>query len=164
MAKLSIKALEVTIRKHTGNLTAVAKAFAVSRTAVYNYIERHPSLQSVVDEARETMKDNVVSRFYADCLDPAPQYQTSRIFFLKTQAKDRGYVERQEVTGKDGGPMDYSNVSDAELDRRIAENEARVRLLAKRAGELASRENEEAASEGTAPPAIPGDDGAKPDG
>jgi len=30
---------------------------------------------------------------------------TMIIFYLKTQAKDRGYVERQEVTGADGGAV-----------------------------------------------------------
>jgi hypothetical protein len=42
------------------------------------------------------MVDKVENRFYEDCLKDAPQYQTSRIFFLKTQAKDRGYIERTE--------------------------------------------------------------------
>ena len=27
------------------------------------------------------------------------------IFFLKTQGKARGYIERQEVTGADGAPI-----------------------------------------------------------
>jgi hypothetical protein len=26
-------------------------------------------------------------------------------FYLSTKAKDRGYVERQEITGADGGPV-----------------------------------------------------------
>ena len=30
---------------------------------------------------------------------------TAIIFFLKTQAKHRGYVERQEFTGKDSGDI-----------------------------------------------------------
>jgi hypothetical protein len=31
---------------------------------------------------------------------------TMIIFYLKTQAKDRGYVERQEVTGADSAPVE----------------------------------------------------------
>jgi hypothetical protein len=34
------------------------------------------------------------------------------IFYLKTQCKDRGYVERQEITGADAGPITIKVVYD----------------------------------------------------
>lgn len=80
-----------------GNISAVARRFNVHRFAVQNLIENRPALQKVLADIRKGMVDNVESRFYADCLKDGPQYQTSRIFFLKTQARERGYVERQEV-------------------------------------------------------------------
>lgn len=36
---------------------------------------------------------------------------TSLIFWLKTKAKDRGYVERMEQTGKDGGAIESKTES-----------------------------------------------------
>jgi hypothetical protein len=42
-------------------------------------------------------------------------------FYLKCKGKQRGYVERQELTGRDGGPVVslLAEVPEAELDRII---------------------------------------------
>jgi hypothetical protein len=32
---------------------------------------------------------------------------TAMIFYLKTKGKHRGYVERQELTGKEGGDLTF---------------------------------------------------------
>ena len=46
------------------------------------------------DEIREGMLDNVESVLYRQAMEGNT---TSLIFLLKTQAKDRGYTERQEI-------------------------------------------------------------------
>jgi hypothetical protein len=48
------------------------------------------------------MKDNAESALYSAVLGGEAW---AVCFYLKTQAKDRGYVERQEMTGKDGGAI-----------------------------------------------------------
>jgi len=83
------------IARNMGNLMAVAKQFGVDRSAVAQLIGKRPSLQRVLADARDGMIDSVESMLYADCLNDGPQYQTSRIFFLKTQARDRGYTEKE---------------------------------------------------------------------
>jgi len=83
-----------------GNLSAVARKFGVSRTAVQNMVRESDALKETLSDARAGMVDAVESRFYRDCLKDEPAFQTSRIFFLKTQGKDRGYVERTEVHQK----------------------------------------------------------------
>lgn len=46
----------------------------------------------------------------------------------KQAAQELGqWTEKKEHTGKGGGPIEYADLSDAELDRRIAEVEARLR-------------------------------------
>ena len=47
-------------------------------------------------------------------------------FFLRTQHKDRGYVERQETTGKDGKPIQFQDMAPHERKNRIAEIERRL--------------------------------------
>lgn len=40
-------------------------------------------------------------------------------FTLKTQGKNEGWSERLEHTGKDGAPLNFENMTDAELDKAI---------------------------------------------
>ena len=102
MAKITTDALIKLIDDTSGNLSVVARALNVNRSTVYRFIENHPTCKVALDEAREKMIDNVESKLYSKALDGDT---TSMIFFLKTQGKHRGYVERQEVTGADGGAV-----------------------------------------------------------
>lgn len=94
---LQVELVAAALIQLSGNITAVANRFGVARASVQEMIAKNENLQKVLASARKTMVDQVESRFYADCLKDGPQYQTSRIFFLKTQAKDRGYIEKQEI-------------------------------------------------------------------
>jgi len=98
---ISTKKLRDAIEKHRGNISLVAKSFNVSRTTIYKHLNKHSELLICLAEEREKMIDNVESALYNQALDGNT---TAMIFFLKTQGKSRGYVERQEVTGADGQP------------------------------------------------------------
>jgi hypothetical protein len=93
MAVLTVKGVEAALRELHGNMAAVARRFGVVRTAVHNYVRRHPSLRAVVHDCREAMKDHAESALYSAVLRGEPW---ATCFFLKCQAKDRGYVERTE--------------------------------------------------------------------
>lgn len=101
MAKTRLRAEIVIdlINEYKGNLTIVAKRLGVTRQTVYTFMSKRPKVQAALDEARETMIDNVESQLYNKALGGDV---TSMIFFLKTQGKKRGYVERQELTGAEG--------------------------------------------------------------
>jgi hypothetical protein len=104
--KLSCKLVANRIEEKNGNIKSVARSLGWSRASIYRYIEKHPTLQDALHDARETMKDNVQSEFYRVCLDPnAPGHVTAMIFFLKTQSKDRGFVERSELAGVEDNPV-----------------------------------------------------------
>ena len=78
-----------------GNKTLVAQRLGVSRSTVYNYMGRWP--KTVVDamhESKEMEKDFVESRIMKRIGDDS---DTMIIFYSKTQMKDRGYIERQEI-------------------------------------------------------------------
>lgn len=87
-------AVAAELTRTRGNVAAVARAFGVDRTSVRDLIERTPALQQVCKDEREGMKDAVESVLY----EQAEAGEAWAVcFFLKTQAKDRGYVEKQEV-------------------------------------------------------------------
>lgn len=77
-----------------GNVAAVAKRFNVDRSSVRDFISRTPALQKVCLDAREGMKDHAESALLRAILGGEAW---AVCFYLKTQAKDRGYIERQEV-------------------------------------------------------------------
>lgn len=106
---LTVEKITPLIEEYMGNLSLVARKLGVSRTTVYNFLENKPTLKVVLIDAREKMIDNVESKLYSKALDGDT---TAMIFFLKTQGKSRGYVERQEVTGADGGKVQIEYVND----------------------------------------------------
>ena len=85
-----------------GNLSAVAQRFNVHRSSVSELIEKRPTLQRILQDTRETRTDTAEDRL-GDAIDKGEAWAVC--FYLKTQGKARGYVERQEITGKDGGAI-----------------------------------------------------------
>ena len=63
-------------------------------TTLYRYLECYPDLKDVLSDARESAIDFVESSLMKAI---EGGNVTAMIFYLKTQAKHRGYVERQEV-------------------------------------------------------------------
>jgi hypothetical protein len=82
---------------------------------LYAFIEKRPTCQAALANSREKMIDNVESVLYSQALAGEAW---AVCFFLKTQAKHRGYVERvqQEVSGKDGGAITVQVISGVKYD------------------------------------------------
>jgi hypothetical protein len=82
------------IRDKKGIVSQAAKQLGISRVQLHRLINRHPSIKVALTDAREELKDFAESRIYKGIADGNV---TLLIFYAKTQMKDRGYVERQEV-------------------------------------------------------------------
>lgn len=100
--KITVADVEPLIEKFNGNVAAIGRALGVSRGTIWNRIQESATLKDKLEQSRDVMLDNAESVLYKKVLagDTA-----SLIFFLKTQGKKRGYVERQEMSGPDGGPV-----------------------------------------------------------
>jgi hypothetical protein len=98
MKKPDRSIIKEAIVKAYGNLSTAAKSLAIERATLYAWIESE-GLEEAVQEGRNKRLD-----FAESMLDKGMKdgNMTAIIFYLKTQGKSRGYVERQEVTGADG--------------------------------------------------------------
>ena len=90
------------IHKSRGLLTAAADALGCTRGAIYEAAKKHPEIQQAIEEARERTTDVAEGKLFQKISEGD---NTAIIFYLKTQGKKRGYVERQEVTGAEGSEL-----------------------------------------------------------
>lgn len=90
-----LKTLELSF----GVVTTACKRAKVSRTQFYQWCKDDDEFKKQVDDIQEVTLDMVESQLHKQILDGNT---TATIFYLKTKGKKRGYVERQELTGKDG--------------------------------------------------------------
>jgi hypothetical protein len=99
------------IRTARGFVSKAADLCGVSRRTFYRYLEQFSSVQEALEDEREKRHDFVENKLM-HAIDG--DNITAIIFYLKTQCKARGYVERVETTGKDGGPVIFRVVYDEE--------------------------------------------------
>lgn len=85
-----------------GFVSVAARNLGCADNTVRNYMERYAVCKQAVTDARESMIDIAEGRLYQNINSGD---NTAIIFYLKTQAKHRGYIERYEHTGKDGGDI-----------------------------------------------------------
>ncbi len=90
------------LREKHGNLSASARFLGCSRDTIRRYIKIYPTVKAVADEERETLIDFAENQLFKQVQEGNI---TAIIFTLKTIGKHRGYVERQEVTGANGGAI-----------------------------------------------------------
>ena len=90
-----------------GLLSDAARRLHCSRTTLYRYIAEHPEVAEAREEADESTKDLVEGKLLNEI---KKGNVTAIIFYLKTKAKDRGYIERQEHSGPDGQPLQAPQV------------------------------------------------------
>lgn len=97
-----------------GLISVAARRLGVTRSTIYSAIKKHASVREAVEDARERTTDLAEGKLFSKISEGD---MTAIIFYLKTQAKNRGYIERQErhLTGT----LDLrklQSLSDDELD------------------------------------------------
>lgn len=87
------KALLKGLEKSLGVVTTACKQVGIDRTTFYRYYKEDKEFAMQVDDLSNVAKDFAESQLFKQIQGGNP---TSTIFYLKTKAKDRGYIERRE--------------------------------------------------------------------
>lgn len=108
--------------RETGNVSAAARAASIGRRTAYDWREADPAFAESWEEAEEEAIDKLEEVARARAIDNSDRMLE---ILLKAHRPEK-YVDRYraEHTGKDGGPIEYRNLSDEEIEARIAAHEA----------------------------------------
>lgn len=107
------------IRFTMGNYSHIARLLGRRRAKVYDAINTNSVIREIFAEVKETLLDDLESGVFRSALEGDG---ADRRFVLTTIGKNRGYSSRQEMVGKDDGPIrvadyDLSKLSDEELEK-----------------------------------------------
>jgi len=93
------------LEQNIGNVTLACNFAQCSRSTFYRYYNNDVEFKQRVDEIQELAIDICEAELWKLIKDGNA---TAILFYLKTKGKTRGYVERQELTGMDGKPINWS--------------------------------------------------------
>lgn len=107
------------LRKAKGVVLYACEAIGIDTQTHYKWMTTDPDYKEVVEGIQRDCLDfaerqlfklmegaeyEIMTEHGIQTLRDAPS-ATATIFYLKTKGKSRGYVERQEITGAEGGPI-----------------------------------------------------------
>jgi len=90
------------IRTKVGFVSHAADLLGCSIKTVYSYKDKYDEVKEACAEAEERKLDLAEAKL-VECVKEKKAWAVC--FYLKCKGKGRGFVERQEFTGKDGEPL-----------------------------------------------------------
>ena len=100
--KLRAEQVVPILQEVDGNVYLASKKLGVDRGSLYRFVKKHPKIQEVINQARESMVDIGESKLKQAVLKGEAW---AVCFTLKTLGKSRGYVEQLQHAGPDGEPI-----------------------------------------------------------
>lgn len=93
------------LEKSMGIVSQATKKVGIDRTTPYRWMKEDSEFDDKVMEIQNVVGDFAETKLYELVNDGVP---SAVIFLCKTKFKNRGYVERQEITGMDGKNLDIN--------------------------------------------------------
>ena len=97
------------LEESKGLIAPAARALGCSRDTIRSYLEEYSDVAQAKLDQHEAVKDMAENALYAAILRGEAW---AICFYLKCMAKDRGYVERAELTSTSGAPVKIKLVYD----------------------------------------------------
>ena len=98
------KAILQALEKSLGIVTTACKQVGIGRTTFYEYL-KDKEFKKEVDLVQDIALDFAESQLHKQI---QAGNTAATIFLLKTKGKNRGFVERQEITGAEGLPTNVT--------------------------------------------------------
>jgi len=92
------------LEKSLGVVTVACKKADVPRSTFYKWMNEDKDFYREVKDIENVALDFAESQLHKQI---AADSTSATIFYLKTKGKNRGYVERQEITGAEGMPTKF---------------------------------------------------------
>jgi len=104
MASVTNAKIIEALRESRGLVMVAARKLGISRQQIYRRIKDSDEVRAAIEEARDFTTDTAEAALFKKI---AEGEAWAICFYLKTQGKDRGYVERQqhEHSGPEGEPL-----------------------------------------------------------
>ena len=96
------KAMLEALEKSLGIVTTAAKSVGIDRSTHYKWMDNDPAYKEAVLSISDMALDFAESQLQKRMKDGS---DAAIIFYLKTKGKRRGYIERQEISGPEDGPI-----------------------------------------------------------
>lgn len=101
-----------------GVITALARRVGCNWQTAKKYVELYPTVkaaynaecESVIDLAESVVVQNIKLAYNAQAKLKQQVDSADAKWYLSRKGKARGYNERQEVTGADGGPVNIATI------------------------------------------------------
>jgi len=100
------------IHESNGLLTKAAEKAGVGTTTIYRYVREYPTVNQAALDAKEAMLDFTEGKLYSKIKGGNI---IAILFYLKTQGKARGYIEKQEIEHSGGIDKGAEELSDEQL-------------------------------------------------
>lgn len=100
--KFAVRRMVEELTRTKGMVYIAAENLGCVPQTIYNYVKDYPAVAAAKELAEGKVIDQAELGLYKAVLNNEPW---AIQFVLKTKGKKRGYVERTELTGKDGDPL-----------------------------------------------------------